>query len=280
MPARILAILTLLLAFVSCHKATDDSGVLASVYGNKLTTTDIDGILGQGTSPEDSAVIVQNYINQWLLQQVVLEKARRNIQNDFSAELQNYKNSLLIYEYEQMIVAQMLDTVVSDEEIEQYYRQHLDNFALKSNIVKAIYIKVPKGCRTEPRIRRVFTRHQFSDADIMELQRLAATDAAEYYFDLDSWIPFMQLQKAVPIETYNEALYLRNNRNITISDEHFSYYAHVFDYRVTDEVSPLELERDNIRTVIINGRKIEIIKSMQRELLKEAQNAGKLYINS
>ena len=270
----------LLLTLAGCHKASEENNVLASVYGNKLTTADVDGLLGPGVSPDDSAIIVQNYINQWLLQQVVLEKARRNIQNDFSAELQNYKNSLLIYEYEQMIVAQMLDTVVSDEEIEQYYHQHLDNFSLRSNIVKAIYIKVPKGSKAESRVRRVFARRQFSDADILELQRIAATDAADYYFDFDSWMPFMQLQKAVPIETYNEALYLKNNRNISLSDENFSYYAHIVDYRVTNEVSPLELERDNIRTVIINGRKIEIIKSMQRELLKEAQNSGKLYINN
>lgn len=263
----------------SCRQGDEDGEVVARAYGNVLYAADVAGLVGEGVSPEDSATIVHNYVNQWILQQVVLEKARRNIDKDFSSELQNYKNSLLIYEYEQMIVAQLLDTNVSEEEIQLYYDNHRDNFVLKNNIVRVMYVKLPKDCKYVAKMRTIFSRNAISDADMIDAQKIAAVYAVDCSFDIETWMPFYRLQTLLPIETYNEALYLRSNHCISITDGDFIYLAHIFEYKVVDDLSPLEFEHDNIRSIIINSRKIDIIKSMQRDLLNEAQRGGRLHIS-
>ena len=92
-------------------------------------------------------------------------------------------------------------------------------------------------------------------------------------------MPFYSLQAVVPIKTYNEDLFLRQNRSIVFSDDSLTYYVRILDYKVSDEVAPLELQLDNIRAMIINQRKIEILGKLQSDLLAEAEKSGNVKRN-
>jgi hypothetical protein len=83
----------------------------------------------------------------------------------------------------------------------------------------------------------------------------------------------------VPIVTYNENLFLRQNRSIVISDDSLTYYVRIIDYKMSDEVSPLELQHDNIRAIILNHRKIETLSKLQADLLSEAEKGGQVKRN-
>lgn len=265
-----LIILTLFL-LAACKQKTTDGQLLARAYDNYLYLSDVENLIEPGTSPEDSATIVDNYINQWMQQTVVLEKAKNNVTKNFESELRNYKNSLLTYEYESSIIEQLLDTVVSETEMESYYTNHRDNFLLKSNIVKAFYVKVDKNSPALPRLKKIVSQHSLSDENLLELQKVASIYGLDYNFDLDTWIPFQRLLSEVPIETYNEVAFLRNNRGLVVTDDKYAYATRIVDYKVAEELSPLEYERDHIRTILLNRRKIDIIKNMQRDLLKAAE---------
>ena len=251
-----------------CHRKHDDA--VARAYDHYLYKSDLEGLVGEGASAEDSLAIVNNYINQWIQQMVVLEKAKKNVNTNFDKELQNYKNSLVTYEYERKIIAQLLDTNVSDAEIEQYYRDHSENFMLHSNIVKSFYVKTPKDIQAKAKLRALFSRASLTDDNLVEIQKLASVYAQDYSFDMDTWQPFYQLQSAVPIEAYNEAAFLQGNKFYFTEDEESAYFVRILDYKVADQLSPLEFEYGNIRTIILNRRKIDIIKNMQRDLLKKA----------
>lgn len=265
----------LFVAFSACHRHPSEP-VVARAFDNYLYLSDIEGLVGEGVSPEDSAAIVNNYVNQWIQQMVVLEKAKRNVNNRFEKELQNYKNSLITYEYERLIIEQMLDTNVPDEEIRSYYEANRDNFTLKTPIVKAIYIKLDKESPEVSRAKRILERASFDDDELDELQKIASVYAIDYSFDRDTWMPFYRFQSAVPVETYNETGFLRSTSSIAVSDDKYSYLARILEYKVADEISPLEVEYDNIRTILVNRRKIDIIKDMQRELLKKAEADKKI----
>lgn len=271
-----------LLLLAGCGNANSDDVVLAKVYSHELLASDVEGLVDDEMLPDDSAAVVDNYINQWVMQMVLLEKAESNVTRDFQKELQNYKNSLVIYEYEQQIVRQLLDTNVSDQDIEDYYNSHKDDFLLKSSIVKAIYVKLDKGSIHVNRFKRLMQRDDFDDADIVEVQQLAERNAVSGYFDVNTWITFFKLRQEIPINTYNEELYLKNTHNILIDDGSFIYLARIMDYKITDQISPLELEADNIKTIILNARRLEILESMQKDLLYEAETSGhvELYNNN
>ena len=264
----VVAMMGLLLC--SCSEKAGEEKPVARAFDNYLYQSDLENLVPEGVGGEDSITIVNNYINQWMQQMVVLEKAKSNVSSDFERELNNYKNSLLTYEYERMVIAQLLDTVVSNGEIETYYNEHKDNFTLRMNIVRAVYVKVAKDAPVVNRLKKLISG-KWSDDTMLELQRIASMYGKDYSFEEDQWMPFQKLQMVVPIETYNESLFLRNNSSVLIKDDAYVYAVRILDFKITDEVSPLEYERERICTIILNARKIDIIKNMQRDLLKKAE---------
>ena len=258
----------------SCDWVGDSSLVVASVYDRQLRESDLQGLVAAGVSAEDSVTIVNNYIEQWIRQQVLLAKAEKNVKDGFERELQEYKNSLLTYAYERQIIDQLLDTVVSREQIEEYYSQHSGDFTLKSSIVKAAYVVLPLSSPQVAKFKAIVSRPQFGDKDLVEMESLASRNGFHGFFDIDSWQPFYTFQSAVPVATLNDKLFLKSNRSIALSDDSLAYVARIIDYRVTDEVSPLEVQVDNIRAILLNHRKIALLNSLHDDLLKEAESGG------
>ena len=254
-----------------CHQPVDDSPLVAAVYGRELHQSALEGLVGEGVSREDSIAIVSNYVEQWIRQNVILTKAEKNIGDDFERQLREYKNSLLIYAYEQQIINQLLDTNITEQQIAEYYEQHKDDFRLKNAIVKAVYVTVPSKSPAVAKLKSIIGTHNFGDREIMELESVASRNGLTGYYDIGTWIPFYTLQGVVPIITYNENLYLKQNHSIVLHDEENTYLVRIVDYKVGDETSPLELQRDNIRSILLNHRKIEILNRLQTDLLDEAE---------
>lgn len=264
----------LLLSLASCKNAEEPSPLVAKVYGYELRMDDLAGLVGEGVSEEDSVAIVDNYVDQWVRQTVMLAKAEKNVKEDFSRQMNEYRNSLLIYAYERQIVEQLLDTVVTDAQMEEYYESHGSQFLLKNSIVKAVYVAAPKNNNADAKLKKVVAKQPFRDEDIVEMQALASKVGGQGNYDGDTWMPFYSLQSVVPVTTYNENLYLKQNRSIVLADDSLRWYVRILDYKVTDEVSPFELQRDNIRAIILNHRKLEILDKLQSDLMSEAENGG------
>ena len=270
-PASVL--LCVMLA-TACRHSTDGSPLVAQVYDHELHQSDLAGLVGEGVSHDDSVAIVTNYINQWVRQMVILTKAEKNVKNNFDKQLSDYRSSLLTYTYEQQIIRQLLDTNVSDDEVEEYYQSHADEFQLKNSIVKAVYVVAPFKSAVEPKLKSIIGRRTFEDGDVVDLEELATRNHLQGYYDAEAWIPFYSLQTAVPVTTYNENLFLKQNRAITLHDDSLSYYVRILDYKVSDDLAPLELQRENIKAIIINHRKTELLARLQDDLMKEAEKGG------
>ena len=272
--ARLTSSLLLLLAFVACSRQPEVSPVVASAYDRELHLSDLSGLVPEGMAPEDSALVVANYVDQWLRQAVLLTKAEKNVEADFSREMQQYHDNLLAYAYERQIVDQLLDTHITAAQIRQYYDEHRSDFRLKTSIVKAVYVSVPRKSAALAKLKSIISRPSFAERDIVELEETASRHGLTGYYDAATWMPFYALQRAVPITTYNERLFLRQNRTITLADDSLNYCVRILDYKVSDDESPLELQLDNIRSILLNHRKNEIIDRLHADLLAEAERGG------
>lgn len=272
--ARLYISLSVLLTFLwGCHR-DDESPVVARAYDYELHQSDLAGLVGEGVSAEDSTAIVQNYIDQWIRQAVILSKAEKNVSDDFERQMREYRNSLLTYAYEQQIVSQLLDTHVTYRQISDYYDEHRNQFQLKNSIVKAAYVKAPNKSPAIPKLRKIVYKKPFGEEEVVELEETATRYGLSGYYDADTWIPFYEIQAATPITTYNESLYLKQNRAIVLKDDSLTYLVRIIDYKVTDQLSPLELQKENIRAIILNHRKLDILAKMQNDLLEEAEKGG------
>ena len=271
---RLLALLLAVVLLAACRRGGDDSPVVARVFDHELHRSDLAGVVPSGVSADDSAAIVSAYIEQWVRQTVLLDKAEKNVKDDFERQLGEYRNSLLIYAYERQIVDQLLDTNVTPAQIREYYDTHRSDFQLKNSIVKAVYVIAPKRSAAVPALRNLVTKRLFSDAEVVDMEQLASRHKLQGYYDADTWIPFYTLQATVPITTYNENLYLRQNNSIVLSDDSLTYFVRILDYKVSDDYSPIDLEKQSIRSIIVNRRKVELLSKMQADLIAEAERGG------
>jgi len=265
-------ILPSLVLLTSCLFQGDKTeGVLARVNKDYLYATELSGVVPAGTSTKDSILIVQNFINNWVHNKLILQKAKNNLLKKdlhFEKQLEEYQNSLIIYKYESKLISQTLDTVVTDPEIEKYYKENSSNFQLKDNIVKVYYARFDNALPELKTIRKLFNSNEPEDRDSLEKYIEKFSDL--YYRDDETWILFNDILKYVPINTYNQEAFLQNNRKLEISEGSTVYFVGFTDFMIKDGESPLSFEKENIRQIIINKRKLSIINKMRKDVYQAA----------
>ncbi len=263
----------LMLISMACQNAgfRDSDRTLARVFDTYLYESDIKHLVPAGTSPSDSISIIQNFISSWVKNQLILYKAEKNLsseQKNFDKLIEDYRNSLVIYEFETQLINQKLDTVVRDSEIEAYYNENQNNFRLNDNIVKVIYSKVDEKSKFLNKIKKFTRSEQEEDRDSLEYYCIRY---AEDFGLIDrEWITFDDLLLHVPIPTGNPETFLTKNTFVQYYLKPFWYYVNILDYGLSESLSPLSLERENIRSILLNKRKKLLIKKMQEETYQQA----------
>lgn len=267
----------LLILFTGCNSGffqTGEDQMLARVYDTYLYRSDIPQIVPEGTSPKDSIMIVKNFINKWIEEQLLIHAAEKSLtadQKNFKDQLENYRNSLLIYTYESHLIQNNLDTIVREDEIYRYYEENKKNFELKENIIKVHFVILKDPPRKNNPLKRLLLSND--PADTEELETYCRKNAFNYYLE-DDWITFSELLKTIPIETYNQTIYLQNNKYVEFNDSSFYYFIRFLDFKIEESVSPLNFEKENIRKIIINKRKAQLIDKKRKDMLQQAMNTN------
>lgn len=274
--------LILLLFVVACSEndTYSDDDLAARVGDRVLLIRDIPGIVPQGASIQDSMNITRKYIQNWIKKELLLKKAEENISEniltDIEKQLQDTKASLLIYNYEQNMINQRMDTLISDTEIETYYDQFPGRFELKKNIIQALYIKVPASAPNLDDVRRWYVSDNAEDLN--ELESYCYQFANKYDDFQEKWIYFDDLYSKIPVEINDEERFLRNNRTIEAQDSVFQYFARIRDYRLRSTIAPMEFVHEQIRSIIFNERKITFIKELENSLFDDARSRNEFII--
>lgn len=251
---------------------SEESGkMVARVFDKQLPLGKVLHSLPKDTKGKDSVAFIKNYINNWIQLELIIHKAEQNLnddQKDVEQQLENYRNSLIIYAYEKELVRQKLDTNVTETEIEKYYQDNTRNFELKDNIVKVIYVKVNKSA---PNMHKLKDWYKLSKTnDRKQLESYCHQFAENFYLDEESWLLFDDVLKEIPIKTYNQEQFLQNNRLIEMQDSAYNYFVNIVGFKVKESISPLSFERNNIRSIIVNKRKLKLIEQMRKDIYQDA----------
>ena len=274
-----------LLVFQSCNlKSNDSQGVVvAECYGKYLYESDLVGVVTPGSDIMDSLNRVNAFVDSWIRREVLLYQAVKNLpkeQLDFTKQIQEYQNSLVIYAYESQLAEQKLDTIVTDEEIEAYYEQNKDNFQLRQTMVRAAYVILKSDCKQKNDFQKLMR-----DSDTLLLQQLdimATYYAVSSFVDVDAWLRLDELLKIIPIEIYNTESFLKKNRFVMFDKDDFTYIVRFEDYLMEEEISPLDMERENIRSMILMKRKKDLLDALKSRLYEKAarDHAFEVYTGS
>jgi hypothetical protein len=272
-----------LLSLLSCDKKNQnlagaveeqtEQKPVARAGNTYLYPKDLVGITASGISKKDSLEIIDRYINTWIKKQLLL--AYVNSSENFDAQaieekVREYRQTLMTYEFQKQYVQSKLDSVVTEEEIKKYYQEHLQNFELKKNIVKGIYLKIPSNA---PKLDKVpgLIRSE-NPADLKELQSYALRFASSYSLGGSTWINFDMLVKESPFATVaNKVQFLKANKYSSETDGGFTYFLKISDYKILDQTSPLGFVREQIKNIIINKRKVNLANELEDEVFSKAR---------
>ena len=268
---RAAIIAALLLASCTSDRDASDK-VVAVAYNDKLYWSDLRVVVPVASSPEDSAAIARRFLDNWARDRVMLHMAEQNLDKDqinVEAQLKAYRESLLTFAYEQALVLQNLDTVVSGSQVQEYYDKNIANFQLKDNIVRVRWFKL-RG-HDKKMIKRVEQLWRSNDREeLHKLEVMLARQGTTIVDTHDDWIEFSTLQQQVPLRPENPTDWLQRQQKIVVDDPNGTYFVNFLDHRLKDSTSPIDMVDAQIRSIIINQRKLKLMERMREELYTNA----------
>lgn len=273
---RLLVISAFLISgFCSCSllspKTKDQEKAIARVNDKYLYPEDMKDVVPAGTSKNDSLEITAAYINNWVRHELLLKQAEENLEEsnrDFTDQIEQYRNSLIIYAYESELVNQKLDTVVSKAEIEDYYLKNQNNFRLRENIVLASYVILSKNSPIATKVKSLLLSNR--DEDKEKLQMLCQENNLDFQINDGTWMSFAELDRKIPLTVDDQEEFLRKNKYIEVKDSTTMYYVAISAYKSKESISPLDFDTENIRTILLNKRKATLLQRMEDDLISDA----------
>ncbi|MDX2002993.1 MAG: peptidylprolyl isomerase [Chitinophagales bacterium] len=223
----------------------------------------------------DSANLVKNYVDAWIKKQLILDKAMSTLgdeEQDIEKQIKDYRESLLMYKYEDHLINEQLDTNVSEEAIRQYYEANTDNFLLKQDAVQFIYIALP---RDAPKIDSArFLINSAKAADRKKLMAYCFQYAEDFSLADTLWVETSLIQRQIPIAAEQMESIARNKSTAEVEDSSYLYLLKVNNFKPRGELAPLDFVKEDIKRLIINKRKIDLINATYDKLLQQAVKKG------
>lgn len=250
----------------------DEGEVIARVYDRYLYRDDIRDILPANVNEVDSAALVQNYINVWAKDQLMIYKAEYNLneqQKDFEEQITAYRNDLLKFTYRQKYIEQNLDTNISESSIREFYTANPGNFMLRENIVKTRFVIVSQDAPRMKEAREWFASAKASDEEA--LRNYALQYARQFSLEDTNWVSYDWLAKQIPpMPAQGQAEFLRANNRLEMQDSSNIYLVEFREYRLKDGLAPLSYSHDLIRNLLLNQRKLDLLSDLEKNLLEDA----------
>ena len=268
--------------FASCKAISDfldDGEIVARVGEAKLMMEELQKVIPNGISPEDSSLLAKQYISSWALDHVYMEVAESQLsesERDVSQELETYRRSLLKYRYEQLFVNQRLDTLVSEEQINDFYEKNSERFVLKQAIVKARFMSLPSD---SPNLKMIQKKMGSDDpADVMEADSMAYLSAFKFATWDDAWIDAATLAKEFGAESSSVIASLKKGWVERTDTNNVKSLAYILDITPSGKMAPVEYSAPFIKDMIISARKQTLLSTLEQDLMKDARESGKFEI--
>ena len=237
---------------------------LAKVYNKTLYKSALEVVVPEGTSPEDSSLLVSAYIQRWVREQLLMYEAERNIPKDLDIDelVRNYRASLVRYTFEEKIISEKLDSTVTDEELTAFYENNRDQFQLESPIVKCLLIKIPAVASTGD-IAKLWNSR--SEPDAARLENIASQYATLALLDREKWYTLDEIAAILPKGTLT-ADNAGSRKDGVLNDNDYRYFYRILETAQGKTTAPLDYVRGQATRLILHKRKQDLLEKWNEEL--------------
>jgi hypothetical protein len=259
----------------------EDDAVMASVDQQYLRKSDLDLVNTSGLSSVDSANIINRYIQSWVRKQLMIKEAAKTMAFDeaeINRKLLDYKYALMVYEFEKAYLEENLDKEVSISDIETYYEENSKNFSLKEIIVRINFLKMERNNNQNRNLERLLRLPEGQQKDA--ISNIALQQAINHFLEDSTWVKIEDIVINTPLATNSNLVgLLRNEKLIMVEDERYKYYFRILDYKLQDQIPPLDFVKDEIIKILLNKKRVQLVEELQREIYNRAleNNEFKIY---
>lgn len=287
MKSKIVLILGFVIALSSCKEKlgaskqkAEDERIIVQYGKHFLTDKDIQLILPQDTTREDSTKLVKTYIEEWVKKKSIVDKAEENIDELTLKEIDNkmveYRQDLLINAYNNFLIEKNVKDIVPENEIQQYFDEHKESFPLSKDVIRYRSVTVNKN--DEQKAERLFNTGR--DEDFDELMKIVLTSETPYHDEDSAWYSVDVLP--AQFSQLNEFDYLEqllNRRRIKIQNDSMVTLIRILNVKPKGADAPYEFVKPTIKNLLLNKRKLNLLSDLQNQLYKEAINNNEIKIN-
>lgn len=260
--------------FLSCElfQQNNVEDAVARAGNSYLYKSDIDALVSEHLSKEDSTLLVNNFIDRWATRQLLMEKAKINLseekQKAYEELIENYRLELYTKGYKDIIATRELDSVISENQLKRFYEENKNSFLLNEELVQLRYIHVGKNNTSISKIKQQLNR--FNQEDIEELNKKLIQFKTHSLND-SVWVQAVNVLNAIPVITHeNFDQLLKKSNFIELQDSLGVYLIHIKDVLLRNEVAPIDYVKPTIEQIILNGRKLETIKKIEKDIIEDA----------
>jgi len=272
----LLVLISFLTGFCSRQNNNKDEIPVARVGDRYLYSSQLQSIVEKGTPSKDSLEIVNNYSDNWIKKQLLLQKAELNLtvdEKNVNKQLEDYRTSLLIFLYEKDMMNQKMDTLINESVIKEYYDLNTLNFPLTKEIAKAVYIKVSASAPNIDKLKIWYKSE--ADEDLKQLENYCYQYAAKYDYFNDDWaeVDRILFELSLKIENIND--FLKQNPFIEKTDSMYYYFVNFKEYRLKGETAPYSVVHNDIKNIILNKRKMKFLKDLENYIYVDGMKNNK-----
>ena len=272
--------LIVLLLICSCDLSTnEESNAVARVGEDFLFKSDLEDQIGPNGS--DSIQITTRTINEWAEELLYLKKAEINLSSREKKRLEElvstYRNDLYVKTYKDKAIQSQLDSIVEKEEIESYFEQNKLNFKTNKDLMRGRYVRVRNENYNLRSIRKSIRR--FNEDDKVFLDSIAL-QFTTYSLNDSIWVQASQFFNRLPsISERRYKNFLKNDTFFELQDSLEVYLVVVEEVVLRNYLAPLEYVEPTLKQILINKRKLELMRQLDREIIEEGlrQNIYEVY---
>lgn len=245
---------------------------IARVNDTYLYKNQIEHLVPEGTSKEDSVSIVRNFIDRWATQELLKNASEVNLSKskieEFNELIEQYKVDLYTKAYLEEIVKREIDTVITKDEIKKYYQDNKENFRTNDMLVKLRYIQLPKDHLKFETIKNKFFDYKKGDKNFWETYQMQLKSSA---LNDSIWVDINQIYEKLPFITpENKDTYIVAGKALQQAEAESVYFVKITNVIPNNQISPFEYVKPTLKELILNHRKSELIKKFEKDIIDDA----------
>ncbi len=245
---------------------------LARANDALLFKDDVDFSFIDGMAKSDSIIFVQNVINDWATNQLLIDGAIQNLNNktqlDFEQLIQQYKRDLYSSAYLEVLVGNNLDSLVSYQELQEVYLLNKELFTLKEDLLKLRYININTSLSNLNEVKQMFKR--FNSDDRSKLDSMSIQFNSFYLRDT-TWIKKEDvISKIKPLEQGFNKVLLKKSNFIELKDSLGLYLIQIKEVLQRGKTAPVEYVSPTLKQIVINNRKLKLIRKLKSDIVNDA----------